>query len=57
MLHCAYFCYDVYTMDIWDKRTVDVKLTVQRPKNLEDYLLKNAMSSWPDREFDILQSE
>lgn len=44
-------------MDIWDKRTVDVKLTVQRPKKEEDYLLKNAMSSWPDREFDILQSE
>jgi hypothetical protein len=40
-------------MDIWDKRTVDVKLTVQRPKNVEDYLLKNAMSSWPDREIHI----
>jgi hypothetical protein len=57
MFHCAKFCYDVYTMDIWDTRSVEVKFTTRRPKHIEDYLLKVAMSSYADREFNVLKSE
>ncbi len=56
MFNCIKFCFDVYTIDIWDTISVKVTFTAPRPKHVEDYLLKVAMYSYPDREFEIKRS-